>query len=169
MKWVLIVLGALVALALLITIVGLLRPRTHVASASAVLAAPPERAFAEIADIARSPEWVPEVRSVERLPDRDGRPSWHENFGGFEATTVVTVSDPPRRLVKEILPNGPFHGSWTWELEPAAAGTRLTITERGTVDNPFFRGMMVFQDPTRSARDYIAALGRRLGVAVTTP
>ncbi|MGH7544889.1 MAG: SRPBCC family protein [Gemmatimonadota bacterium] len=163
MKWVLIGVGVLVALAGGVLILGLLRPTSHVASHTAVLAVPSERVWAEIADVLRSPEWVPHVTKVERLPDRDGRPSYRESFDGFEATTVITVSDPPRRLVKEILPGGAFHGSWTWELVPDSAGTRLTITERGTVENPFFRGMMVFHDNTKSARDYAAALARRLG------
>jgi hypothetical protein len=66
-------------------------------------------------------------------------------------------------MIKEILPGGAFHGSWTWELAPEGAGTRLTITERGTVENPFYRGMMAFRDEAKSARDYAAALARRLG------
>ncbi len=171
MKWVLIVLAALIALAALVVVVGALRPKSHVASYTVVLAAPPDRVWATIADVEHTPEWVPDIRKVERLPDHDGRPSWRENFGGFEATTVIAVSEPPRRLVKEILPSGPFYGSWTWELAPegGGAGTRLTITERGTVENPFFRGMMVFHDNTRTARDYAAALGRRLGVEVRSP
>jgi hypothetical protein len=163
MKWLLIGVGVLGGVVLIVLIIGLLRPKSHVASHSAVLSAPLDRVWAEIADVQRSPEWVSEITKVERLPDREGRPSYRESFGGFEATTVITVSDPPRRLVKEILPGGAFHGSWTWELAPEGAGTRLTITERGTVENPFFRGMMVFQDNTKSARTYAAALARRLG------
>lgn len=162
MKWLLFGAVALVALAGLVVVVGLLRPKSHVASHTTVLAAPPEGVWAQIADVERSAEWVPQVTQVERLPDRDGRPSYREHFGGFEATTVVTVSEPPHRFVKEILPGGAFHGSWTWELVPEGTGTRLTITERGTVENPFFRGMMVFHDNTRSARDYAAALASRL-------
>jgi hypothetical protein len=68
--------------------------------------------------------------------------------------------------VKEILPGGFFHGSWTWELAGEGDGTQLTITERGTVENPFFRGMMIFHDNTKSARLYAEALGKRLGVGV---
>jgi uncharacterized protein YndB with AHSA1/START domain len=163
MKWLLIAAGALGALAVVILVIGLLRPKTHVASYSTVLGYPPERLWAAIADFERQPEWVPSITRVERLPDRDGRPSYRESFGGFQATTVVATFEPPRLLVKEILPGGPFHGSWTWELVPEGAGTRLTITERGTVENPFFRGMMVFSDHTKSAREYAEALGRRMG------
>lgn len=163
MKWILIVLGVLVALVAVVFVVGLLRPKSHVASHTVVLAAAPESVWAVITDFARQPEWVPQISRVEAAGERDGRPQWREWFDGFEATVVIRTSDPPRLLVKEILPTGPFHGSWTWELSPEGTGTRLTITERGTVENPFFRGMMVFHDNTKSARDYAAALERRLG------
>jgi uncharacterized protein YndB with AHSA1/START domain len=163
MRWILIIIGVLFGLVALVFIVGLLRPKSHTATHTTVLSAPPERVWAEIADVDRAPEWVPEVTKVERLPDRDGRPSYRESFGGFEATTVIRVSEPPRLLVKEIVPGGAFHGSWTWELAPEGTGTRLTITERGTVENPFFRGMMIFHDNTKSARDYATALARRVG------
>ncbi len=168
MKWVLIVVAALVVLAALVAVVGALRPKTHVATYTAVVAAPIDRVWATIADVEHTPEWVPDVRKVERLADRDGKPSWRENFGGFEATIVITVSEPPRRMVKEILPSGPFHGSWTWELASEGSGTRLTITEHGTVENAFFRGMMAFADNQKTARTFVAALGTRLGVQVTT-
>ncbi len=162
MKWVLIVLGALVALVLVVVVIGLLRPKSHVATHAVVLDAPPERVWAVITDFPRQVEWVPDISKVEPAGERNGQPQWRETFSGFAATTVVTAFDTNRRLVKEILPTGPFYGSWTWELVPEGTGTRLTITERGTVDNPFFRGMMIFHDNTKSAREYAEALDRRL-------
>jgi len=166
MKLLLIAVGVLAGLVGVAAVVGAFRPKTHIAVHAVVLAASPERIWAEIADVERQPEWVPEVTKVERLADRDGKPSYREHFGQFEATTVVTVSDPPRKFVKEILPGGPFYGSWTWELAPEGQGTRLTITEQGTVENPLFRAMMIFHDNTKSARDYADALARRLGVGI---
>jgi uncharacterized protein YndB with AHSA1/START domain len=166
MKILLIVVSVLAAVVALAALIGALRPATHVARHVVVLAAGPDRVWAEIADVERQPEWVPEIAKVERLPDRDGKPSYREHFGGFEATTVIAESDPPRRLVKEILPTGPFYGSWTWELAAEGEGTRLTITEQGTVPNPLFRAMMIFHDNTKAAREYADALARRLGVGI---
>ncbi len=163
MKWVLIVVGSIVAIAVLILIVGMLRPSTHLATHTVVLAVPPESVWTVITDFERQPEWVPDFTAVERLPDRDGLPSFRESFGGFQATTVVRDAERPRLLTKEILPGGAFHGSWTWELAAEGAGTRLTVTERGMVDNPFFRGMMVFADHSKTMRKYAEALARRLG------
>jgi len=169
MKWLLIVIGLLVGLAVLVLIVGALRPASHVATLTYRVAASPDSVFRVISDVEAQPRWTPEITKVERLPDNAGRPAYRENFGGFEAMTVITESVPDTRLVKEILPTGPFYGTWTWELVPDGAGTRLTITERGTVGNPFFRGMMVFHDNQKTIRQYVAALGRRLNAAVTEP
>jgi uncharacterized protein YndB with AHSA1/START domain len=166
MKVLLVVVAVLAGLVALAAIIGAFRPKTHTVVHEVILAASPDRVWAEVATVERQPEWVPEITKVERLPDREGQPSYREHFGGFAATTVVTVSEPPRRLVKEILPEGPFYGSWTWDLEPDGERTRLTITEQGTVPNPLFRAMMIFHDNTKSARDYADALARRLGVAI---
>ena len=166
MKWVLIVVGVLVALVVIMFVVGSFQPKSHEATATFRVGAPDSAVWREISAIEKSPEWVPDVRKVERLPDNAGRPSYQENFGGFEATTVIAVSEPPRRLVKEILPTGPLYGSWTWELAPDGAATRLTITERGTIDNPLFRAMMMFNDNKKTMRGYASALGGRLGVEV---
>ena len=166
MKWVLVIAGLLLALVIVAFIVGSFQPKTHVASVTFRVAKPDSVVWAEVANIEKSPEWVPDVRSVTRLPDNAGRPSYRENFGGFEATTVIAVSETSRKLVKEILPSGPFYGSWTWELSAEGDATRLTITEQGTIENPLFRALMIFNDNQKTMRQYGAALGRRLGVEV---
>jgi uncharacterized protein YndB with AHSA1/START domain len=166
LKWLFVAVVVIAGFVGVVAIVGAFRPKQHVASHTVVLAAPPERVWEQIADMGRQAEWVPDVTKVERLGDRDGKPSYRENYGRFTVTTVVTTAEAPRLLVKEILPGGPFSGSWTWELAPEGTGTRLTITERGTVESPLFRGMMVFADNTKSARRYAAALAKRLGVGI---
>ena len=161
-KWLLIILGGLVALAAVIFIIGLLRPASHVASVTIRLPQVPDSVWAVIANIEGQTAWAPMVRAVERLPDNAGRPAYKENYDGFEVLTVVTESVAPAKLVKEILPTGPFYGTWTWELAPEDTGTQLTITERGTVANAFLRGMMLLHDNEKSLRDYVSALQRRL-------
>lgn len=163
MKRVLIGVGAIVVLAALTAVIGMMRPKSHEARLTVRLGKPPAEVWTVISDFARLPEWNKAVTQVARQPDREGKAVWTENYDGFHATVVSAVVEPPTRLVREILPEGPFHGSWTWELAPDGVGTRLTIIERGTVDNPFFRGMMVFHDNTKTARDYAAALAGRLG------
>jgi uncharacterized protein YndB with AHSA1/START domain len=163
MKWMLIIGGVIVLIPLAILVAGLFAPKSHEARVTVRIAKPPTDVWATITEFARVPEWNTSVTKAERVADRDGKAVWREDYGGFTATVVSAVVEPPTRLVREILPEGPFHGSWTWEIALDAGGSRLTIIERGTVENPFFRGMMIFHDNTKTARDYAAALARRLG------
>jgi uncharacterized protein YndB with AHSA1/START domain len=164
MKWLAIGLGTLVGLALLITIVGAVRPADHTASITVRLDRPRAEVWATITDFTGTPVWFSEVKSSERIADVDGRPAWKENVGGFDATLVERERVEGTRIAREILPSGSFSGTWTYELADDGTGTRLTITERGHVGNAFFRGMMVFMDPTKTMRQYAEALGARLGV-----
>lgn len=57
-----------------------------------------------------------------------------------------------------------FTGSWTFDIEPAANGSRLTITERGRVSSPVFRLLARFVFGYEGAmRQYHNDLARRLG------
>jgi hypothetical protein len=57
----------------------------------------------------------------------------------------IVEAAPPRRLVTRVAdPDLPYGGTWTFELAPEGSGTRLTITERGEVDNPIFRVLARF-------------------------
>lgn len=165
MKWVLIVLGVVVGLAILLFVVGSLRPKDHVASITVRIAAPDSAVWATIAAVEKVPEWFGEVKSVERIADIDGKPAYHERYGGgWMVTTVIRERVENRRLVREILPSGAFSGSWTFELVPDGAATRLAMTERGHLENPLFRAMMMFSDNRKTMRSYVTALGRKLGV-----
>ena len=125
-----------------------------------------------VTDFTAVPQWFSEVASSERIADIDGRPAWRERFGGFDATLVERERVDGTRIVREILPSGSFSGTWTYELADDGAGTRLTLTERGHVGNPFFRGMMILFDNTKTMRAYTEALTRRLGTTaevIVTP
>ena len=162
MKWALIIVGALVALAAIAFMVGSLRPADHAASITVRLAQPDSVVWATVSDFPKVPEWFTDVESVERVADVDGQPAWREKYGGFTVTNVVRVWNPPRKIVREILPSGSFSGTWTIELAPDGAGTTLTITEHGHVGNPLFRAMMMFGDNEKTMRAYAAALEKRL-------
>ena len=167
MKWVLIVVGVLVAVGLILFVVGSTRPKDHVASIRVRIAAPDSAVWAAVTAFERMPDWFSEVKSVERIADIDGKPAYHERYGGgWVMTTVIREKAEGVRLVREILPSGAFSGSWTFELAPDGAGTSLTLTERGRVENPLFRAMMMFGDNRKTMRQYVAALGRHLGAAV---
>ena len=170
MKWVLIVLGVLVALVIIAAAVGAFLPKGHVASRTVVIAKPQAEVWDVITDFGATPQWFADLKSSERTADINGHPAWREKYGGFTADMETAEWDPPRRVKREVhATNAGFRGSWTFELAPESAGTRLTVTERGEVDNPIFRLMSQFMDQTATINRYLTGLGRRLGVELPQP
>ena len=142
MKWLPIGLAVVAALVLIVVIVGTLLPRGHVASRTLRVRRPPADVWALITGVDAFTSWRPDVKTVERLPDRNGRPIWKERVSGMDIPLETTESDPPRRLVLRIAdPKLPFGGTWTYVIAPTPDGSTLTITEDGFVSNPVFRLM----------------------------
>ena len=136
--------GGLGALLLAIVAFGYALPVAHVATRDAVLPAPPERIFAVLTDVEAFPKWRSDVQGVEVIA-RTPQVRWRERDSDGTITFEVQESEPPRRLVTRIADRTlPFGGAWTFTLQPADDGTRLTITENGEVYNPLFRVMSRF-------------------------
>ncbi len=162
--WIAIVAGGLLLLAAGAWFAGSRLPVGHTASVTIDLPHPRESVWAVVTDFAATPSWFSGVRSSVRVADIDGRPAWREDFDGFEVVMETRAAAAPGHLERVVhAGNAGFRGSWTWHLDSTATGTRLTITERGEVDNPLFRLMMSFGDPAATARQYADALERRLG------
>jgi uncharacterized protein YndB with AHSA1/START domain len=155
----------LVALACAVVAIGYLLPKDHVASREAVVPAPADRVFAVIIDVARYPEWRPDVSAVDGVSAAPLR--WTEHGANGDIPYEVREQRPPERLVMAISDSSlPFGGTWTYELAPAAGGTRVVITERGEVRNPVFRFMsrLVFSQ-TATIERYLGALAGRVRTA----
>lgn len=164
MKWLLLGVGGIVAVLLLVTAVGASLPEGHVAAVTAHMDAPPESVWAAVSDLESLPEWWSELQATERLPDQDGRPAWRQVSSLGPLDLRVDSVEAPRLLVTTITGDQPFGGSWTYELEPSGAGTRLTVTERGQVYNPFFRFVSRFVLGYHGTLEsYVGALADRLG------
>lgn len=168
MKWILLSLGLLVLVAGAITVIGLLLPRDHVASTTALINAPPESVWKALVDVGEYPRWRPDVQSVDVL-SAEGALRWRERTRQGAVTLERSEEQRPRRLVARIADEGlPFGGTWTYELAPEAQATRVTITERGYVTNPIFRFMARFVfGHHRTQEDFLRSLGRRFGHDVT--
>jgi hypothetical protein len=163
MKWVVIGLGGVIAVAVAVIVIGMLLPSDHIASRRARFQVPPETLFGIVSDFGGGAAWRP-VKRVEILPARDGKPSFREvgEHGGL--TYVIEELTAPTRIVTRIVDNPAFGGTWTYELESDGAGSVLVITERGEVYNPFFRFMgRFFFSQTATMEGYLAALGKKLG------
>ena len=164
MKILLIVGGLILALVVVVLIVGWVLPVKHRASRSATLPATAEQVWALITDVDAFPSWRSDVKSVTRLPDRDGQMVWVEEGSNGKMTMAVERSEAPRQLVSRIAdPDLPFGGTWTYLIVAAPRGSTLTITEDGEVYNPIFRFMSRFvfgHEATMAA--YLTAAEKRL-------
>jgi uncharacterized protein YndB with AHSA1/START domain len=145
MKWIGIAVAVVVVLVVVVLLVGWLLPEKHKASRQATFQVPPEAVWALITNIEAFPSWRGDVKTVRRLPDRDGRAVWVEETSAGRITLAVDRSEAPRLLVLRIAdPALPFGGTWTYEILPAAGGSTLTITEDGEIYNLVFRVMARF-------------------------
>ncbi|MEO5904422.1 MAG: SRPBCC family protein [Gemmatimonadaceae bacterium] len=166
MKWLLIVVLAIAAIVLGVTIVGMALPQSHVAQRSAHLSAPPERVWSAISDVAAYPTWRSDVSSVEMLTSGGGKVAWREiSPKGSKLAFEATTSDAPSHLVTFITDKGiPFGGSWDYRIMPEGTGSRITITENGEVYNPFFRFVSRFVlGHTATLDSYLKSLAARSG------
>lgn len=164
MRWILAAITVSMLLLGAVVIAGSALPRHHEVARAAVLEASRDAVFGVIADIEGMAAWRAEVREIQRLADRDGRPAFRET--GVQGPVIYTVEEhrPPARMVLRVHGAGPgLEGTWTFELAPERGRTRLTITERGHIDNPIFRFLSRFVFGHATAVDgYLRALAQHL-------
>jgi uncharacterized protein YndB with AHSA1/START domain len=169
MKWLVVVLVVIVLVIALPAIIGAFVPREHHATSSITLRQPPDSVWKVVRDFSGLTTWWPTMKQSERLPDRDGHEVWRQKMSGFDVPLVVLESEPPRRLVTQIDAGSKaaFGGTWTYELEPEAGGTRISVTEAGWISNPIFRFLSRYIFGYYGSLDgYLKALGKRFGETV---
>lgn len=145
MRWIAYVIAAIAVAALLVAVVGAMLPRRHVVSRTVRVAMPPDALFALLSDVSRYASWRPDVKSLQRLADKQGRPAWIEESGGMKIPMTFDRMESPSLLVSRIDTDAlPFAGAWTYRIAAASGGSELTITEDGEVGNVIFRFMSRF-------------------------
>ena len=169
MKVVLLIVVAIVGLVALVAVAGTMLPLHHVASRAAQFRTPADSVWQALTDFERLPGWAPELTRVERVADMNGHPVWLHTGKRWSAPMEVTEMVPPQRFTLRIAdPKLPFGGTWTYQLDAAEGGTRVTITEKGAVRNPLMRFLSRFVFGQTSTMDaYLVALGRKFGETVT--
>lgn len=183
MRWILWSITLLMLLLGAVVIAGGLVSREHEIARTVDLAAPPEAVFAAIANLEAMPAWRPEVLQVQRGPapsdptdspdssappaPGDALPVYREFGVRGVVTWTVVESRPPARLALRLQGAGPgFEGTWRFDLAAVSGGTRLTVTERGEIDNPVFRFLSRFVVGYGKGLDaYLDALSRHVGRA----
>src|SRR5580692_10215250 len=130
MRWWLWIFAALAAVVVIVLVIGWRLPREHVATRIGRYHQPPEKIWAAITDVDAMPSWREGLKSVKRLPDRNGLPMHVEVTNDAEIPMETVESNPPRWLVRRISDAKlPLGGTWTFEIAPVAQGATLRITE----------------------------------------
>jgi uncharacterized protein YndB with AHSA1/START domain len=169
MKPAIIIIGSVVALVALMAAIGALLPKEHVATQSARFKSPPAAVWEVMTDITKFVRWRKDLKALVAHAEGDPRAGWTELWTHGERVPIVVEEwNPPARLVTRIAAKDlAFGGTWTYVLTPAGDGTELRITEDGEVYNPLFRFLSRFVfGHTATMRDYLLALGERLGERV---
>jgi uncharacterized protein YndB with AHSA1/START domain len=167
MRWILMVVAVLVGLVVLAALIGMTRPKGHVAQTRAKYSQPPEQLWATLTDFEHWSEWNPTAKSVEPLPDQGGRRRMNVTGDWGTVPMEIAVWEPPHRL-ETWMDAGTFKGSWSYELKGTPdGGTELLVTEKGEVDNPLFRAMMMFMDMHSTMMSFHKGLAARTRDSVT--
>ena len=164
LMWIVIALGVIVGV---IALIGSRLPKAHTVTRTTRVKLPPDALYALLSDVDSYRTWRPDVKKLERLPDRDGRPAWVEEMASGKIPMFFERMERPSLLVARISdPTLPFGGTWTYRITPAAGGSELSITEDGDVYNPIFRFMSRFVFGHTATMDaFIKHLQTRAGQA----
>ena len=169
MRWLIYTITVLAGLIVLAIVgvfgIGALLPEEQTVTRSVVITKPPEVVWQTITDYAAAPTWRPQVRSVERLADQNGRAAWRVTDNNGDAVTMEVVDAvPPRRLVDHFT-DSPDSNDVVWEfaIAPLASDTQVTITERARISKPYVRFLWRFVFGAKFPDDYLVALARKFG------
>jgi len=166
-RWIAVVIVVLAALLVAVALAGAMLPKEHTVTRSVVVQQSPQEVWAVITEYASEPKWRRDLASVNRLADRNGHELVEERYKNGELLKIETMeSQPPTKLVRDVVDNPIFSGRWTYQIAPEKDGTRVTITEQGRVPNPVFRFVSRFViGHTTSLDRYLRALTRHFGAA----
>lgn len=159
-RWMLIVVGVLVALGVAIYGAGVVLPRAHVARMEGVVAKAPAEVAVIIRDVRAYPTWRHGV-VVEDIAEEASAVTYVEVVD--EDRIAYRLTEPVRdvQFVATMTDASlPFGGSWTITLTPEGAGTRVRIEEDGEVRDPVYRFFAHFIfGYTSSMKSYLESLG----------
>lgn len=165
MRYVWIALVVLVAVFALVALVGAMLPVEHAAARRFTVALPATKLFAAITDVDAYPQWAPGIKSVQWLPDRDGKRVFREEGPHGPMDLCIERVEAERLFVTRIVTAGsPFGGTWTVRLVERDGRTTVTLTEHGEVYNVWFRALARFVFGHASTMEtFLPALAGRAG------
>lgn len=169
MKWILYVVVFIALVIAMTFLVGYALPARATTSRTISLQQSPENVFAVLADAGRMSEWNRNIEKVEMLPPVGGKETTKQSFkGGMVMTIITTESRPPHRLVRTLGDiNGPFVGSWTYEISSTDGGSKIVLTEVAEFKNPLFRVMTRIFGQTKYMDEHLEDLAKKFGETAT--
>jgi len=133
----------LIVIVAAITLVGRSLPVAHVASRTVTFRRPAEDVWAAIND-----------------------PTLMSSRGVGDVKFETVESRPPKLLVRRVVGEKDFGGTWTCDIASSPGGSTLTITENGEIYNAFFRFVSRYViGHHRTIDSTMAALRKRFGEA----
>jgi len=158
--------GAAVSAALFFSLIGFLLPAEHTARRQAFLPTTPEAVWRVLMDLDGLPRWRSDIRFLERLPDRAGRPTWREDGVYGSQVFVLAESTAPTHMVVQGSTDAASPGAVrVFDLVAAASGTLITITDRRMLGGPLERILARLPLGLTGASALLRDLGARLGPA----
>lgn len=166
MKWILIVVVALVVIAALIYLLGSLLPVKHQSMIESDLSTDPDKLWKILTTPADYKNWRSGIKELEVTDERH----WSElNTHGDKVNYRADWIEVNSKLTTHILnTNLPYGGHWEFSITKTNGGSHLRITENGEVYNPIFRFMSKYafgHDAT--LRTYMADLQKKLTTSNT--
>jgi carbon monoxide dehydrogenase subunit G len=116
------------------------------------IARQPADVFAYLTDASNLPEWQEGVKSATL---RDGLIEESRTLLGRELNTTLEVveQEEPRLFTLRAL-DGPVRARIRHELEPAGAGTRLTVTAEADIPGGFAAGLVARRVERQFRKDF---------------
>jgi len=133
MKRLLILCAVLVGLFLLVTVAGAGMKAKHVARASRLFTAPPERVWTALLSIRQLPFDRSDLTNIESPLEKNRVPASLEVLGSVIRIEAPKQFPPVQLVVKTVEPGLAYSGTWTIVLTPEGDQTRVTIVEDATI------------------------------------
>ena len=133
MKRLLVVSAVLVGLLLLVTVAGAGMRAQHVAKASRLYAAPPERVWTALLSIRQLPVDRSDLANIEDPNEKNHVPASLDVLGSRIRIEALKQLPPVQLVMKTVEPGLAYSGTWTILLTPEDDKTRVTIVEEATI------------------------------------
>ncbi|MFL0240619.1 SRPBCC family protein [Mycobacterium sp. SMC-17] len=110
---------------------------TPLLQADITINAPVAKVWALISDLDNMPKWSPQCRVMKAVGAvKVGTKTVNLNRRGalfWPTTSTITAVDPQKKLSFRVNTN---NTQWTYDLEPAGTGTKLTVSRRAEAVKP---------------------------------